>query len=61
MEECCPDCLADEPYGYEIPEVYDGILFWVCRSCGLSWPRFTTGRLASASRAAVDAYNRPRY
>ena len=25
--------------GFEISEVYDGVLYWGCPDCGLAWPR----------------------
>lgn len=37
----CPDCKAEdhEIMGHEVPEIYDGILYWSCMGCGFAWPR----------------------
>lgn len=29
--------------GFEVPEVYDGMLFWACPDCGGRWHRFSDG------------------
>lgn len=29
--------------GHEVPEVYDGTLFWSCPDCGHTWHRFGPG------------------
>jgi len=26
--------------GVEVQGVYDGVLYWTCSTCGVSWPRF---------------------
>jgi transposase-like protein len=36
----CPGCGDDQHVcGVEIPEVYDGVLYWVCTSCKKGWHR----------------------
>jgi len=35
----CPECGSDIVCGWEIPGVYDGILFWVCMACDTAYPR----------------------
>lgn len=53
MIEVCEHCgvsllaepvAADEVHymrqvGFEVPGVYDGILFWACPDCFYAWPR----------------------
>lgn len=50
----CPHCGNENPSlieGHEMPEEYDGILFWVCLSCGKAWRKiFGAKRLDIASR-----------
>ena len=54
MIETCPSCKKNLTYavegqkyskviGVEVPQVYDGTLFWQCPSCKHEWPRFTPG------------------
>ena len=40
----CPKCETESSatiVGIEIPEVYDGVSFWLCRYCGSYWSRWT--------------------
>lgn len=57
----CPNCQNDEGekiLGYEIREVYDGTLFWVCLACGGAWPRdFGPIRRTELSKRHAAWYN----
>lgn len=60
----CPNCGTDlreggryREIGYEIPEVYDGILFWVCPDCDHAWPRWAEGRRGEQAAKYVDRHN----
>lgn len=48
--------------GMEIPEVYDGVLCWLCPDCNFMWPRFTDyrkwGIRASKSKEYAEKYNK---
>lgn len=37
----CPTC-GGEPIAVEIPEVYDGVLYWICLGCGGAWSGWPT-------------------
>lgn len=44
----CPHCENDlsagefsRRIGYEVPHVYDEVIFWVCPDCGGTWDRFS--------------------
>jgi hypothetical protein len=59
----CEGCGADlDPpnavFGVEIPEVYDGVLYWACASCDYAFPRqFGFARRNDESARAVLAHN----
>lgn len=40
----CHDVMPGNLIGHEIPDVYDGVLFWSCTTCGWSWSRGWEGR-----------------
>jgi len=38
----CPECgnvKLSKMIGYEVQDVYDGVLFWICTECGTAFPR----------------------
>lgn len=53
----CPSCDCTQVIGVEVQGEYDGVLFWHCRKCKTSWPRwFENKRLWIKSRqAAADS------
>lgn len=57
LQSVCPRC-QHPAWGIEIPEAYDGVLFWSCPYCHEAWPRFTEGRLAEASAHYAEFYRR---
>lgn len=48
--ERCPHCEVDlrnpeyprysRKIGVEIPEIYDGVLYWLCPDCDATWNRW---------------------
>jgi rubredoxin len=41
----CPEChtTGDDVWGIEHGELYDGVLYWRCMTCGYAWHRHTLG------------------
>lgn len=50
------DRFYSQALGAEIPEVYDGILYWMCPFCNGKWHRFPEGHRL---RDAAQRYIRP--
>jgi hypothetical protein len=69
--DTCPRCKAnlqglpiDETHHYsraigvEIPNVYDGILYWMCPECSWAWQRWPEGTVrASAAGDRIAEHN----
>ena len=56
----CPECSFEEYVGYEVPGVYDGVLYWVCPSCGHAFPRWVgpmDQRMVQLSKKYADEHN----
>lgn len=57
----CPHCGNENlgmMEGHEIPGEYDGILFWVCLSCGKAWRKhFENRRLSVLSQHRAIEWN----
>ena len=52
--KCPKGCDPEHVVGIEIPEVYDGVLFWECRACAARWHRWPAGtRLWVAAESSV--------
>lgn len=43
--------------GIEIPGVYDGTLYWLCRDCGWAWQRWSETGLSRIARRHIDKNN----
>lgn len=56
----CVKCAADDWVGFEDPDVFDGVVFWICQPCGWSRPREFHGAVARTLRsyALADRRNR---
>lgn len=39
MSDECPECKSQDALGCIEPEIYDGILWWVCNGCGCAYVR----------------------
>lgn len=45
--------------GHEVPEIYDGVLFWSCPDCGKAWPRdFGNTNRTEVSSDYVERFNK---
>lgn len=56
----CPECAFAAYVGYEVPGVYDGVLYWVCPECGHAFPRWVgeeSQRMVQLSKRYADAHN----
>lgn len=49
--QLCPACRS-AVWGIEISEVYDGVLFWACPSCG--WARGRNFGIPARDQRAAD-------
>lgn len=57
----CPNCNENTWAGHEYPQVYDGVLFWVCVPCGLAVPRkFVSTHRSAKSKEYADKLNAAR-
>lgn len=54
-----PGSVNEKVMGIEIPEVFDGVLYWMCLSCRGAWHYWTTewGRRYEAARWHVRLAN----
>jgi len=51
----CPECgTTDAIWGHEVTDVYDGVLYWSCTSCGHAWARDWSG--FGRRQEAADRY-----
>jgi len=47
--------------GFEVREVYDGVLIWQCPDCGHYWPRFQNGYRFEAAMRLIDLWTGENY
>lgn len=64
MAPTCPNGCDETPVGIEVFGLYDGVAYWKCPACGLSWHRFPApgrirDRLAVIAPHVIDREEKP--
>ena len=54
----CPRCNTGAMIGVQIPDVYDGVLYWLCSGCGMPMHRFASGPMRTKAQPFIDDIHR---